>query len=96
MKKLLALIGVLLSSIVLFTPFDLPPFPFFFIDEALALIIFTKCLGILGLDITRFLPFLRKHSAKKSSAPESSPDTSPPPFRTAPAKKDFKGTTIDV
>lgn len=51
MKKLLALLIALVSAWVLFLPFDLPPFPFFFLDEALALVLLTKSLRYLGFDI---------------------------------------------
>jgi hypothetical protein len=73
MKKLLvkafALLIAVLSAWVLFTPFDLPPFPFFFIDEAIALVLLTKSLGYLGIDIARWIPFLKsRHQSKPRSA----------------------------
>ena len=86
MKKFFAALLALLSGIVIFTPFDfIPPIPFFFIDEAIALVIFTKSLNYLGLDISRFLPFLRTKSGKPL-APQKAADV--PPSKTGP--------TIDV
>jgi hypothetical protein len=85
MKKFFAALLALLSGIVIFTPFDLPPVPFFFIDEAIALVIFTKSMGYLGIDLTRFIPFLRTKSGKPL-APQKAADV--PPSKTGP--------TIDV
>lgn len=87
MKKALAVLIALLSAFVLFLPFDLPPFPFFFIDEAIALVLLTKSLAYLGIDITRFLPFVKSHSRRASS-------TTPPPAR--PPDFPSSGPTIDV
>jgi hypothetical protein len=67
-KKAFALIIALLSAWVLFTPFDLPPVPFFFLDEAIALILFTKSMALLGVDVTRFLPFFRGSGKKPKGA----------------------------
>jgi len=85
MIKFFAALLALLSGIVIFTPFDLPPVPFFFIDEAIALVIFTKSMGYLGIDLTRFIPFLRTKSGKPL-APQKAADV--PPSKTGP--------TIDV
>jgi hypothetical protein len=75
MKKFFAVMVAGLSAWVLFTPFDLPPIPFFFIDEAIALLLFSKSMSYLGFDISRLLPFLpnrnRKNSSKGSSADPS-------------------------
>jgi hypothetical protein len=71
MKKFFAVIIAGLSAWVLFTPFDLPPIPFFFIDEAIALLMFTKSMSYLGVDISRILPFL-PHSRRKKTSPVSS------------------------
>lgn len=60
MKKFLAVLIALASAWVLFLPFDLPPFPFFMIDEALALVLLTKSLHYLGFDIRPWLPFFSK------------------------------------
>jgi len=65
MKKFLAGIFALGSGIVLFIPDILP-----FIDEAIALMIFVKSLHVLGVDVTRWLPFMGKKkadAAKKTS-----------------------------
>jgi hypothetical protein len=86
MKKFFAIIVALFSAWVLFTPFDLHPFLFdFFIDEAIALLLFTKAMAYLGFDVTRFLPFMNKRSGSQE----------PPPFpgKQAPTAKD---TVIDV
>ena len=87
MKKALAVLIALLSAFVLFLPFDLPPFPFFFIDEAIALVLLTKSLAYLGIDITRFLPFVKSHSRKATNP-------TPPPAR--PPDFPSSGPTIDV
>lgn len=75
MKKFFAVIVASLSAWVLFTPFDLPPIPFCFIDEAIALLLFTKSMSYLGIDISRFLPFFPKRH-RKSSSPGSAVDQS--------------------
>jgi hypothetical protein len=67
MKKFFAFIVAGISAWVLFTPFDLPPVPFFFIDEAIALLLFTKSMAYLGFDISRFLPFLQNRNRKSPS-----------------------------
>lgn len=67
MKKFFAVIVAGLSAWVLFTPLDLPPIPFFFIDEAIALLLFTKSMSYLGVDISRLLPFLPSRRRKNSS-----------------------------
>ena len=66
MKKFLAGIFALGAGIVLFIP-DLLPF----IDEAIALMIFVKSLQVLGLDVTRWLPFFgkKKPEGAKKEAP---------------------------
>lgn len=84
--KVIAVLIALLSAFVLFLPFDLPPFPFFFIDEAIALVMLTKSLAYLGLDISRFLPFVKSHSRK---SPKGEPRATPPDFPSS-------GPTIDV
>lgn len=66
MKKFLAVVVAILSGWVLFTPLDLPPIPFFFIDEAIALLLFTKSMSYLGVDISRLLPFLPSRNRKNS------------------------------
>ncbi|GAA5482457.1 hypothetical protein [Haloferula sargassicola] len=61
MKKLLAMLFALASGVVLFIPDMLP-----FIDEAVALMILVKSLQVLGVDISRFIPFMK--SGKKPAA----------------------------
>ena len=86
MKKLFAVGVALVSAWVLFLPFDLPPFPFFFIDEAIALVLLTKSLRYLGLDITHFMPFInsRKRSTGAPAGAEKRANTA------------HSGPTIDV
>lgn len=66
--KLFALVIALVSAWVIFTPFDLPPIPFFFIDEAIALVLLTKSLAYLGIDIAQFMPFLKSRKQSKDPA----------------------------
>jgi hypothetical protein len=88
MKKAFAAFVALISAIVVFLPFDLPPIPFFFIDEAIALVLLTKSLRYLGIDITQFLPFIQKHKQKRST---------PAPGTKAPVwPEGQRGPTIDV
>jgi hypothetical protein len=86
MKKVFAVIIALISAWVLFLPFDLPPIPFFFIDEAIALVLLTKSLRYLGIDIARFLPFINSH--KRSAKP--------PEPRQKSVNPAHPGPTIDV
>jgi len=63
-KKFIALIFALISGFyVLAGPI---PDPLPFLDEATALVIFVKAMGVLGFDISRFVPFL----GKKNKAPK--------------------------
>jgi hypothetical protein len=70
-KKFLALLFALISGIYLLTlgiwvgPPDFIPF----IDEATALIIFVKAMGVLGVDLTRLVPFL----GRKEKTPPKPP-----------------------
>ena len=61
-KKLIALIFALVSGFyVLAGPI---PDPLPFLDEATALIIFVKSMSVLGVDLSRLVPFLgRKEKA---------------------------------
>lgn len=86
MKKAFAVLVVLISAWVLFTPFDLPPIPFFFIDEAIALILLTKSLRYLGIDIAHFMPFINSRK-RSTTAPEGGKN---------PASAAHPGPTIDV
>jgi hypothetical protein len=63
MIKCLALLLAFMSGYILFLPFDVP----FFIDEAIALPIFIASMKALGVDVTRWIPFLRR--GKKSIIP---------------------------
>lgn len=58
MKKLFALVVALFSGA--YVVFGWVPDPVFLIDEALALAIFVKSMSVLGIDVTRLLPFLGK------------------------------------
>ena len=61
MKKLIALLFALLSGFYVFFGSWVPdPLPF--LDEATALLIFVKSMSVLGVDLTRFVPFLGKKS----------------------------------
>ncbi|WP_193214145.1 hypothetical protein [Luteolibacter marinus] len=69
MKKLIAVIFALVSG----TYVVLGPIPDFipFLDEATALVIFVKSMAVLGVDLSRFVPFLGKRQGKapKSDGP---------------------------
>lgn len=84
MKKLLALLIALVSAWVLFLPFDLPPFPFFFLDEALALVLLTKSLRYLGFDIA---PLVAAFATQEIRAAGS---------KAAPASQAKQDSVIDV
>lgn len=73
MKKALAILAVLLSGGYLLTIGILPdPVPF--IDEGLALVVLVKSLGFLGIDVSRFVPFMSR-KAKPAKAPNSNGQT---------------------
>lgn len=63
-KKLLAVIFAIVSGIYVI----LGPVPDFipFLDEATALVIFVKSMAVLGVDLSRFVPFLGKRQKKKA------------------------------
>ncbi len=69
LKRRLVWLVALLSGIYLvvplpwFTPVD--PIPF--LDEGVAVMIFLKATSWLGYDMSRWLPFLRSRSGKKSA-----------------------------
>jgi hypothetical protein len=77
LAKLFALLIALISAWVLLPIFDLPPIPFFFIDEAIALVLLTKSLAYLGIDITQFIPFLKSRKQSKEPAGPNSFGPSP-------------------
>ena len=61
MKKLIALLFALLSGFYVFFGSWFPdPLPL--LDEATALLIFVKSMGALGVDLSRYVPFLGKKS----------------------------------
>ena len=70
-KKLIALLFALISGIYLLTlgvwigPPDFVPF----IDEATALIIFVKSMSVLGVDLSRLVPFLGRKGKTPSKPP---------------------------
>lgn len=66
-KKLIAFIFALVSGLYLLTMGPMPdPLPI--VDEATALLIFVKAMQALGVDLSRFIPFLGK---KDKTAPKS-------------------------
>lgn len=66
-KKFLAVIFALISGVyVIFGPF---PDPLPFLDEATALLIFVKSMSVLGVDISRFVPFLGKKTKNPPKPP---------------------------
>lgn len=64
MKKFFALAAALLSGGYLLT-LGIMPDAIPFIDEATALIVLVKSLQVLGVDISRFVPFLKSKSSGK-------------------------------
>ena len=68
MKKFIALLFALVSGFYVFFGTIIPdPLPF--LDEATALLIFVKSMAVLGVDLSRFVPFL----GKKSKTPQKPP-----------------------
>lgn len=73
MKKALATLAVLMSGGYLLTLGILPdPVPF--IDEGIALVVLVKSLGYLGIDISRFVPFMSR-KVKPGKGPEGDGQT---------------------
>ncbi|MFC7335791.1 hypothetical protein ACFQY0_01275 [Haloferula chungangensis] len=66
MKKAFAFLFALLSGLYLLIwgPMVGPLDPIPIIDEATALLIFVKSMSALGIDISRFLPFIGKKKPK--------------------------------
>ena len=64
MKKFFAAVFALFSGLYLLIwgPMVGPLDPVPIIDEATALLIFVKSMAVLGVDLTRFIPFLGKKS----------------------------------
>lgn len=72
MKKLFALFFAALSGLYLMTIGLMPDFlPF--IDEAAALLILVRSLGVLGIDVGRFLPFFGKKDPRRATGRRSGP-----------------------
>lgn len=59
MKKGLAVIAAILSGAYFFT-IGISPAPLPFIDDAISLMIFVKSLAYLGIDVSRFVPFMSR------------------------------------
>lgn len=60
MKKFIALIFAVLSGGYLVLGPIPDPLPF--LDEGMALLVFVKSMAVLGIDLSRFLPFAGKKS----------------------------------
>ncbi|WP_338686476.1 hypothetical protein [Haloferula helveola] len=69
MKKPLAFFFAALSGFYLLT-LGIAPDPLPFLDEATALLILAKSLGVLGVDLGRFLPFFGKKMPKEQGKKE--------------------------
>ena len=70
MKKFIAAVFACISGVYLvFLGWIPDPLPI--IDEATALIVFVKSMAVLGVDLTRFIPFLGKKTkeAPKGAGP---------------------------
>ena len=80
MKKFLVLMIAVASGISLCADIFIPdPLPF--LDEALLLAIFTKSMAYLGVDFTRFIPFMRKNRQTPAGAPSPQARITPDPGR---------------
>jgi hypothetical protein len=73
MKKALATLAVLMSGGYLLT-LGIVPDPVPFIDEGIALVVLVKSLGYLGIDISRFVPFMSR-KVKPGKGPEGDGQT---------------------
>lgn len=71
MKKFIAFIFALVSGLYLLVwgPMVGPLDPVPIIDEATALLIFVKSMGVLGIDLSRFIPFLGKKGKQAAQKP---------------------------
>ena len=68
MKKFIAAVFACISGVYLvFLGWIPDPLPI--IDEATALIVFVKSMAVLGIDLTRFIPFLGKKTKGATKAP---------------------------
>ena len=73
MKKALATLAVLMSGCYLLT-LGIVPDPVPFIDEGIALVVLVKSLAYLGIDISRFVPFMSR-KVKPGKGPEGDGQT---------------------
>lgn len=71
MKKFIAFIFALVSGLYLLVwgPMIGPLDPIPIIDEATALLIFVKSMAALGIDLSRFVPFLGKKTKEAAKGP---------------------------
>ena len=71
MKKFIAAIFALVSGLYLLIwgPMIGPLDPVPIIDEATALLIFVKSMAVLGIDLSRFIPFLGTKTKDTAKAP---------------------------
>ncbi len=71
MKKFIAFIFALVSGLYLLVwgPMIGPLDPIPIIDEATALLIFVKSMAALGIDLSRFVPFLGKKTKESAKGP---------------------------
>ncbi|MGC4017290.1 MAG: hypothetical protein QM755_22660 [Luteolibacter sp.] len=65
MKKAFALLAVLMSGGYLLT-LGIAPDPLPLVDEATALLILVKSLSVLGIDVSRFIPFLGRKTKQSA------------------------------
>ena len=68
MKKFIAAVFACISGVYLvFLGWVPDPLPF--IDEATALIVFVKSMAVLGVDLSRFIPFLGRKAKDPAKGP---------------------------
>ena len=68
MRKFIAAVFACISGVYLvFLGWIPDPLPI--IDEATALIVFVKSMAVLGVDLTRFIPFLGRKTKDTAKAP---------------------------
>lgn len=71
MKKFIAAVFALVSGLYLlfWGPMVGPLDPVPIIDEATALLVFVKAMAVLGVDLSRFVPFLGKKAKEPAKGP---------------------------